>query len=95
MDKRHIILLSILILICSVSTVNAVSKTIIHLQILLSPVNSSVDGNSVVKSVTATTTNSISRDVKEIKITEKNYSDYFNVYTGQILSSADIILVTL
>jgi hypothetical protein len=91
MDKRHIILLSILILICSVSTVNAVSTTDNTSSNTTLTSNSSVDGNSVVKSVTATTTNSISRDVKEIKITEKNYSDYFNVYTGQILSSADII----
>ncbi|PAV05060.1 hypothetical protein ASJ80_12230 [Methanobacterium bryantii] len=32
-----------------------------------------------------------SRPPKEINITDNNYNNYFNVYTGEILSSADII----
>lgn len=90
---KHIILISIVILFFSVSTVNAANTTGNTSLHSTSAANSSsgADNLGMKSSVTTPTSKSSSRFAKEIKITDSTYSNYFNVYNGKILSTADII----
>lgn len=84
-------MISILIFFLSVTTVNAENTTGDLPSNTTYTANNSSMGNTLgVKSSTYLSKNT-SRSVREINITDDNYSNYFNVYTGRILSSADII----
>ncbi|UTB31582.1 MAG: right-handed parallel beta-helix repeat-containing protein [Methanobacterium sp. ERen5] len=87
LNKKHVVVISVLVLFLSLSTVNAVNVTVNQTS------NNSYTGSSshVHSDHKVSTVATASRNVKEIKITNNNYLDNFNVYTGRILPSADII----
>lgn len=92
-NKKQIVFISILIVFISVTTVNAENTTCNMSLNITNHVNNSINGVSsdTKSSKPSVAFESVSRNAKEIKITNGNYINYFNVYTGKILSSADII----
>lgn len=88
LNKRLIVIVSILILYISLSAVNAekVTGNVSSNKITNS---NNVATNHVLKSPSSFSDNS--RTAKKIIITNSSYFNYFNVYTGRILPSADIV----
>ncbi len=86
LNKKHVVFISVLALFLSLSTVNAANVTANQ-----TFNNSYTNPGQAHSDIKVSTVGTASRNVKEIKITDTSYSSYFNVYTGCILPSADII----
>ncbi|MCK9151553.1 NosD domain-containing protein [Methanobacterium alcaliphilum] len=90
-NKKYILMISFLVIFLSVSTVSAENITDDNLPLKDNYANNDTINGSFSLVTHTSYAKSDSRSVKEINITDSNYGEYFNVYTGEILSSADII----